>query len=148
MTENASIAYTVPIRAEGDCMGFAWVPFTETDTSFAARVTIRQTGQFGFTSGAINRHGIGDYTYAILYFDEQRRAIGIELTNEQKPGAIPIKKSPSNTYIRGKNFCDRYGIDYSKAYRFNLSEDKESGFLYFVLDDAEESEEDTETEKP
>lgn len=120
-------------------MGFDWQPFTETDTSFAARITIRQTGQIGFTSGAINLYKIMDYDNIVLYFDSGRRAVGIELTNESKPGSIPIKKSKSNTYIRGKNFCDRYGIDYTKAYRFDLKEDTANSLLFFLLDDGEES---------
>lgn len=123
-------------------MGFNWIPFTDTETSFAARVTIRQTGQFGFTSGAVNRFKLNDYMYAVLYFDESQRAVGIELTNFKKPGAIEIKKSSSNTYLRSKNFCDKYGIDYSKASRYCLREDGRNTFLYFLLADAEDGADD------
>jgi hypothetical protein len=121
-------------------MRFKFERFTETDSSFAARVTIRQrTGQIGFNAGAINRFKIRDYKFAILYFDSQEKVAGIELANEMQDGAIEIKQSQSNTYIRGKNFCDLYGIDYTTAHRFELQRDDESGFLYFRLSDELES---------
>lgn len=115
-------------------MGFNFQRFTDTDSSFAARVTVRQrTGQIGFNTGAINRFKIRDYTFAILYFDEQEKTVGIELTNEMQDGAIEIKQSRSNTYIRGKNFCDLHGIDYTSVQRFELRRDEETGFLFFRL---------------
>jgi hypothetical protein len=84
-----------------------------------------------FNTGAINRFKIRDYKFAILYFDEQENAVGIELTNEMQDGAIEIKQSRSNTYIRGKNFCDLHGIDYTSAHRYELRRDEETGFLFF-----------------
>jgi len=116
-------------------MQFQFEKFTATDTSFDARVTIRRTGQIGFNTGAINSYGLKDYSFVILYFDRQERAVGIQLTNEHAPGAIVLKKSDSNTYVRAKNFCDRYEIGYSKSRKFALRKDTETGFLYFRLDE-------------
>ncbi len=133
-------------------MGFNFERFTDTDSSFAARVTVRQrTGQIGFNTGAINRFKIRDYKFAILYFDEHEKAVGIELTNEMQGGAIEIKQSRSNTYIRGKNFCDLHGIDYKSVHRLELRKDEETGFLFFRLGEeiksaAEENE--SESEEP
>ncbi len=118
---------------------FNWQPFTEVDSSFAAKITVRATGQFGFTLGAVNKFEIPKYPFAHLYFDVGRRAIGIELCQNTAVGAIEIKSSPTNTYLRAKNFCDRHGIDYSKSQRYALSRDDTSGFLYFLLDEGEEA---------
>ncbi len=83
-------------------MSFNFVRFTDTETSFAASVTIRATGQMGFSSGAQNLYQIRSYDYCVLYFDAERRVIGIELAKEHCDGAIPIKKSDSNTHIRAR----------------------------------------------
>jgi len=114
-------------------MKFEFVRFTETGSSFAARVTVRQTGQFGFNSGAINSFNISGYEFCVLYFDPKQRVVGIELPHEKCEAAIPIRKSESNTYIRAKNFCDRYAIDYSKSYRYDLKKDASTGYLYFEV---------------
>lgn len=121
-------------------MAFEFVRFTETDTPFAARVTIRRTGQIGFNTGALNRFQIKNANYAVLYFDAKSQAVGIELTDQVVPGAIEIKKSPANTYLRSKNFCDRFGIEYASSRRFELKKDLESNLLYFELGRELESE--------
>jgi len=125
-------------------MGFNFVKFTETDSSFAARVTIRQTGQLGFTMGAINRFKISNYKYCILYFDSDRRVVGMELTDEHSPGSIEVKSTKANTYVRAKNFCDRFAIDYTDSHRYELKLDKESGYLFFELDEEKSDEADDE----
>jgi hypothetical protein len=124
----------VPFTIMGMKMKFKFEKFTDTDTSFAARVTIRRTGQIGFNTGAINSFGVRDAEYCILYFDPENRVVGMELTKEKCEGAIQIKKSDANTYVRAKNFCDRYTIDYSKSHRYELKRESATGFLYFELD--------------
>ena len=120
-------------------MDFNWEPFTEIKASFAARVTVRQTGQLGFTRGALNSYEILKKEFAYLFFDQHRRAVGIRLSNDNGKGAIPInKKNPSNVHLRAKNFCDKYSITTDKARRYELKEDKKSGILYFLLDDGED----------
>jgi hypothetical protein len=119
-------------------MPFNFVKFTDTETSFAASVTIRATGQMGFSAGAQNLYSIRDYDYCVFYFDPEKRAVGIELTKENSDGAIPIKKSDSNTHVRAKNFCDKFGIDYSKSHRHRLKKDAQSGLLFFELGQEEE----------
>ena len=108
--------------------------FSGVGESFAARVTIRQTGQFGFNSGAKNRFRIADYDYCVLYYDSINRAVGIELVRDRCEGAIEIRKSDANTYIPSRNFCEKYGIDYSESQRFELKQDPDTGYLYFELD--------------
>ena len=64
------------------------------------------------------------------------------MTKENSEGAIPIKKSDSNTHIRAKNFCDKFAIDYSKSHRHRLRKDAQSSLLYFELGQEEEDTED------
>lgn len=126
-------------------MEFNFEKFVDTDKSFAARATIRQrTGQIGFNLGSINLYKIRDYTKAVLYFDREQRVIGIEFTNEGGPGAIDIKQSRTNTYVRAKNFLDKYGIDYENSHTHELNRDGETGMLYFSLGETVKEEDDTE----
>ncbi|WP_417375962.1 hypothetical protein [Gimesia maris] len=133
-------------------MGFDFVKFVEVDDSFAARATIRQkTGQIGFNSGALNRFKIRDFEYVVLYFDADQRVVGLSLESERVAGAIDIKKSKGNTYVRSKNFLDKYGIDYSESHRHELKQDDETKILYFCLnelaeDDSDDSEESVSTD--
>jgi hypothetical protein len=124
-------------------MKFNFEKFTETDTSFAAKVTIRRTGQMGFNTGAINSFRVRDSDFCILYFDPKNRVVGMELVKESCEGAIQIKKSDANTYVRAKNFCDRYAIDYVKSHRYELKKDSGTGFLYFELDQEEAADEES-----
>lgn len=113
-------------------MKFKFEKFLETNSSFAAKVTIRQrTGQIGFNLGAINRFKIHEYKYAVLYFDPSERVVGIQLVNEEEPGSIRISNKKSNTFVTAKNFFDKYGVDYSQSHRHDLEQDPESGFLFF-----------------
>jgi len=115
-------------------MEFKFERFSDVGESFAARVTIRQTGQFGFNAGAKNRFRIADYDYCVLYYDSSNRAVGIQLVSEECKDAIGIRKSDANTYIPSRNFCEKYAIDYSISQRFELKQDPNSGYLYFELD--------------
>lgn len=120
-------------------MPFKFEKFADTETSYDAKVSIRRTGQFGFNTGAANKYNLNDYPYVVLYFDSERRAIGIELQKERVEGALDLNRNPSNIYIRSKNFCDRFGIDYSSASRYPLRKDEETGFLVFELTEGEKS---------
>ncbi len=130
-------------------MKFKFEKFVETDSSFAAKVTIRQrTGQIGFNSGAINRFKVNNYKYVILYFDPSERVVGMQLVMSEEPGSIRISKKQSNTYVTAKNFLDKYGVDYSHSHRHDLEQDPESGFLYFGTQlNAESITEDTSEEE-
>jgi len=77
----------------------------------------------------------------VLYFDNSRRAVGIALQPVTGEGALELNRNPSNVFIRAKNFCDRYGIEYGEAKRFPLRRDDETGFLYFELKEGEKGEE-------
>lgn len=119
-------------------MAFKFERFNEPNSSFDAKVTLRGTGQFGFNAGAINRFRLKDFSYCVLYFDPDLKVVGIELSNDGKlDGAIEIRKGFSNTFIRAKNFCDRFGIDYRIMKRFDLKRDDDSGFLIFSVQQPE-----------
>lgn len=122
-------------------MRFSFEKFTDPDSSYDAKVSIRRTGQFGFNSGSVNKFRLSDYPFAVLYYDSAHRVVGIELRMEKCEGALELNRAPSNFFIRAKNFCDRFGLDYAKASRYPLRRDDESGFLFFEIGEGEPADE-------
>jgi hypothetical protein len=115
-------------------MSFKFERFTDPDRSFDAKVTLRGTGQLGFNSGAINLFGLRVVSHVVLYFDQKSQVVGIELTdNGAATGAIKLMRGVGNTFVRAKNFCDRFSIDYQRSRRFDLKKDPETGYLYFFV---------------
>lgn len=113
---------------------FSFERFTDVNKSFSARVTIRRNGQLGFNEGAKNQFGIGEWTHAVLFFDNEKRAVGLMLTNDAKEaGAIKITNTKQNTFIPAKAFLDRYGVSYVESQRYCL--EKHHEMLVFELDE-------------
>lgn len=102
---------------------FSFERFTDVDKSFSPRVTIRQNGQLGFNEGARNKFNIGDFGYAVLFFDRLNSAVGVLLTNDKdEPGALRVVNTRQNTFVPAKSFLDRYEISYGKSRRFWLEQ--------------------------
>ena len=116
--------------------GFHFERFTDVGKSFSARVTIRQNGQLGFNEGARNQFEIGKYACAVLFFDGERQAVGIMLTNDpNERGAFKISSAKQNTFVPAKAFLDRYRIPYDESRRFRLEKHEE--MLVFELEKPE-----------
>lgn len=112
---------------------FNFERFTDVNKSFSARVTIRRNGQLGFNEGAKNHFAIGEWTHAVLFFDSEKRAVGLMLTNDaNEAGAIKITNTKQNTFVPAKAFLDRYGVSYAESQRFCLEKHQE--MLVFELD--------------
>lgn len=115
-------------------MSFNFEKFTDPDSPYDAKVSIRRTGQFGFNSGAVNKYRLKEYASVVLYYDAKRSAVGIEPRKDNEcEGALDLNLNPANCFVRAKNFCDRFGIEYDRARRFSLKKDDESRFLYFEI---------------
>lgn len=123
-------------------MKLGFIKFTEVNSPFRAKVTVRQkTGQIGFSSGAVNKYGISKYTCLVMYYAPEDRIVGLQLTNDESAeGAIRIVKRKANNYFSAKNFLDCFGVDYTHSTRFDLERDAETGMLYFCLDKGEKAE--------
>jgi hypothetical protein len=94
----------------------AFEKFTQTGQRFKPKISIWEGGQIGFTQGAIKRFNLDYFNYAILFYDRERKKIGIKFTNEEKEeGVIKFNHRKTGGVISGKAFLDFYGIDYSKT---------------------------------
>lgn len=97
----------------------AFEKFVEVGKSFKPRISIRSNGQFGFTTGAINKFKLRDFKYAVLFFDRDTQKIGIMPTNNEEEGACRIVIRSTNAFISARAFLDYYGIDYLKTKRYD-----------------------------
>lgn len=61
----------------------AFVRFTEVNKSFVARVSISPRGMLNFTDGARKRYHLDSYDFYVLYYDNDARIIGVELTKDE-----------------------------------------------------------------
>lgn len=116
-------------------MGF--VKFTKTKSRIGTpKVSIWSRGQIGFNQGAVTYYKIDKdkYSYAVLYYDEDRNMIGIELTNDSAAeGATKlIFREGGGASFSAIPFLKTYGIDYSESQQFDVEYDNRSEL--FVVD--------------
>jgi len=113
-------------------MGFEKFKFM--DRELRSKVTIRETGHIGFTTGAVNRFNIEEYSYCELYYDKESNKIGMKLLKEGELDSITkIIKKENNCYISSRPFFDYYGIPYHPSQSFIAVEDDESGLIIIDL---------------
>ena len=107
--------------------------FTQTGQRFKPKLSIwGKGGQIGFNQGAVKRFNFATYRYAILFFDREKKRIGIKFTNDEKEeGIIKFNIRKTGGVIPGKSFMDYYGIDYSKTKNYDVVFDDENQ-LYIV----------------
>ncbi len=72
---------------------FKFEPFLAVGGSYAPKVSIRSNGTLGLSQGLMHKHGLtkGNW-YACLFFDVERRAIGIKSTQDEN--AAGSRESP------------------------------------------------------
>lgn len=110
----------------------AFKRFTKTGRVYNPIVSIWQRGQIGFNRGAVEKFKINDYNYAILYFDDEERKIGIQFTNDSlEEGACKITKGTTSSFISAKPFLTYYDVPLRKTIRFNMKYDEENN-LYTI----------------
>ena len=93
----------------------AFKRFTDVGGVFRPRASIRTVGQLGLNKGSVRKYSIEKYGYAVLYYDDEKKRIGIELTNEpDADGAVVIHVRDGGGTIATKSFLNCFGIDYSR----------------------------------
>lgn len=123
---------------------FNFQPFLAVGGSYAARVSIRSNGSLGLSQGLMNRYGLtqGDW-HACLFFDAERRAIGIKFTQDANTkGAVkvharstPGKHGQANWsgHIAARAFLDFYGIEFLKPERSSFCPEWNEAFGGIVV---------------
>jgi hypothetical protein len=106
-------------------MGFE--KFTETARSYRAKISLRANGTIGLNGGAVNKFNLDKFDWAVLYFDRDRKLIGIKpTTSEKEEGTHKINKGKTGAWIAARRFLDFYETGTEKTKRFDAAwDDKE-----------------------
>ena len=114
----------------------AFVKFTNVRSRIdTPKVSIWTRGQIGFNQGSVDEYGIDKYGYAILYYDEESRSVGVELSNDPKAdgAAKLVKGKNAGTSFSARAFLKHYKIDFSETKQYALERDDDNGLLILDL---------------
>jgi hypothetical protein len=100
-----------------------------------SRAAIWGQGIIVFNRAAIEKRKLADDKFAALYYDREKKRIGVKFTNDPKEaGARTFRRRKHDGTIYAKAFFGHYGIDYSKAVRFDIDFDEKNG-LYVLTEE-------------
>lgn len=90
----------------------AFEKFSESGKTFKPKVSFRKGGGIGLNAGAVRKFGLKQYSFAILYYDKERRLIGIKPTkSEDEEGARRMTHGGTGATIGAQGFMDFFEID-------------------------------------
>lgn len=99
-------------------------------------ISIRSNGQIAFSKAAVDTFDLMNFRYAVLFFDPERKAIGIKPTNDDtEPGARRLTAKKGSAFITAQSFLGYYNIGKEKAVRYPLQKDEETGLLVAEIKD-------------
>ena len=114
----------------------AFERFTARGRTAGPSISIRSNGQIAFSKTAVQTYDLANYRYAILYFDPERKAIGIQPTNNDgEAGARRLTVKKGSAFITAQSFIQYYGITRKKNARYPLVKDEETGLLVAEITD-------------
>lgn len=113
-------------------MGF--VKFTEVGKNFTPKVSVNPRGMLCFNQGAKRKFSMDQYTHAVLYFDPERKTVGVEMTNnDTAEGAHKMRVKESGVEVNARGFLTFFEIEPQQTQTFGLIQGKESAFLVIDL---------------
>lgn len=72
--------------------------------------SVRRNGQLGFNSGAVTRYELDQFGFALLYYDEENRRIGVKLMEEKVPRSFTFVHRTGDAYISAQSFFEHFRI--------------------------------------
>ena len=113
-------------------MGFE--KFTMHGRGWRPRVSVRSNGQIGFNKGAVRKYDLEHFPAAVLYYDRDSQAIGIQLTKDGgDPAAVPLRVKHESAWISAKTFLDYYEVSYDRTSKYDIRQEHETGMLTFQV---------------
>jgi len=110
-----------------------WERFVYSGRSFTPKATINKAGNLSFNAAARSKFQLGEYQYAVMFFDQGANRIGVMLTNNEKEqGRKTLRQRPTGADISIRTFLDFYGLNSPEPRGFEVEQDGASGYL--VLD--------------
>lgn len=99
-------------------------------------VSIHKSMQIWFNAHAMRRFELYDFDYAVLFFDEETKTVGIMLTkDDEEEGVYKLIKPKSGGYgLSVRRFLNFHEIDCSELKSYPLEYDEESNLYFFKIE--------------
>lgn len=104
-------------------MDYDFKKYTQAGKRFETRMTITRTGHIGLPTQFYKDNGIASYKFAVIYYDKDKKTVGVKFTKEQEIGALLISRNRDGYggYISAKNFFSFNQINarkYAQRYEY------------------------------
>lgn len=112
----------------------AFIKYTESARSFAAKASISKAGMLSFTDGARKRFHMDEFKFCVLYYDPEARRVGVELTNDENTeGARRLRHRDTGSDVAAKSFTQYFEIDVEVTTTYPATKDQETGMVVIDL---------------
>jgi len=109
--------------------------FVETARSYRAKCSLRENGSIGLNGGAVSKFNLDKYDYAVLFFDKDRKLIGIQPTrNENEEGAHKLNRGKTGAWISARRFLDYNEIVPTETKRFDATWDEQEKMIVVPIE--------------
>lgn len=123
-------------------MEYNFKKYTQVGKKIEKRMTITRTGHIGLPTQFYKDNKIDDYRFAVIYYDEDAKTVGVKFTKEQEDGALLISKNRDGYggYLSAKNFFRLNNIPairYARRYAYDKISLEQAGlrgdgFLFVI----------------
>ncbi|MCI0628701.1 MAG: hypothetical protein L0387_44810 [Acidobacteria bacterium] len=104
--------------------------FTETARSYRAKISLRSNGTIGLNAGAVKKFRIGANTFSVLFYDRERKLIGIRPSkNGSEEGAQKLNLGKTGAWIAARRFLDYYELSTEETKRYDASWDEQEQMI-------------------
>ncbi len=108
--------------------------FKDTDKGFSPKVSIWHKGQIWFSSGAVNKFKLTQYTHIVFLYDDLTKNIAFLFTADaEEEGAVKLANREKGMLVSAKNFLDCNSIDYKESKYYILQIEEEPNLFFIDL---------------
>lgn len=112
----------------------AWKRFTSKNTVNEPKASIWKSSlSIGLNAECIRRFDLGQYEYAVLWYNKEKGMIGIQLTEESGGGAYKFIEHQSAVSISAKAFIRRYELTDITGKTFKVEKADDESCLDFLI---------------
>lgn len=88
------------------------------------QASVKKTGTISLDIAYARRYGLGDSGFVTLYFDPQRRKIGLRSADAKEEGAVRFSQRTRVASVRARPLFQTYGIALETTSRVPVSYDE------------------------
>lgn len=117
---------------------FNFEKFKNLNARLENRISVTKSFSIGFPTKFYNSNGLRDFKYVVLFYDKERKAIGIQFTNNENETdkfSISHSKQGYGGHIVARSFFTTYDINpgkYVSKYEWEKSAVEGVGDLFVI----------------